>query len=146
MLALFLICLLYVVVFFVAFVYFEDFMIANVPDVLLGISLLITVFLLVGTSVFLVLRHFFFPANTAIVYESGLLLSRSSKTITQPFHGIKEMEFVPLDWASPTYKMNTVTLIRKDGSKPIVARVPDFKNFSKALRSAFMQYKERSDK
>ena len=94
--------------------------------------------ILIFTPVFLVMRRFISPVNAAIVYANGLVLKRGSKVMEQPFCTLEKIEFMPFDLSSSLYKLNTVTLVQKDGSKPINDRVPDFTNFSHALNSAFM--------
>ena len=117
---------------------------ASISGELFVIGTVITLALLIFTPAFLLARRFLSPASAATVYENGLVLKRGSKMITQPFHGLKTIEFMPFTLDGSLYKINTITLIKKDGSKPIVARIPAFKEFAPVLRTVFMQYKEQN--
>jgi len=118
------------------------------PDVLpdprhiQGFAIATTVFIF--TPVILISLTFKLPASAATVYENGLVLKRGSKTTALHFHDIENIKLTPFDPAKVLKDANTVTIIKVDGSKPVVARVPNFNDFSDSLDTAFTRYKKQN--
>jgi len=74
------------------------------------------------------------------IYGNKLILKRRSKLIELSFNEINKITAVPFSWDGTAKKIGTATIVKKDGSKPLVVRFTDFKTSSKTLETTFVCY------
>ena len=76
-------------------------------------------------------------------YERGLVAKRRSKVIGLSFDEVESIMSSLSSLNTPVTQFMTVTIAKKDGSKPLRIRLTDFKASSQALEMAFKSFQER---
>lgn len=79
------------------------------------------------------------------LYERGLVAKRRSKEIGLSFDEVERITSSLFSLHTPAAQLMTVTIAKKDGSKPLSIRLTDFKTSSQALEMAFKSFQESKE-